>query len=111
VTPAELDEMERAAKAATPGPYAVSVYGYHVDFVRQPSMERIFVARAHLKADAEHIAAANPETVLRLIAYARRLEALLPEAFDAGRFQNTSTGTNCDAWLADALARAREGSK
>jgi hypothetical protein len=51
---------------------------------------------------------ARSAEVLRLIAYARRLEALLPEAWNAG----------CDLqerersrWLADALARAREGSK
>lgn len=79
MTPAELNELERAAKAAA---------------------TRLW--------DAQCALGAMGADVVALIAYARRLEALLPEVWDAG----------CDLqerersrWIADALARAREGSK
>lgn len=86
-SPEELDEIERLAKAATPGPWrperepppvgnawfdelptgAVPIESRGTAFALG-----VAVAGAARRADAEHIAALAPNTVLRLIAMARR---------------------------------------
>lgn len=82
--PIDLDELERLAKAATPGPWRMvalsSHYGVtHGDY-RFPT-----VVYAHegwdgygngsSRPNADYIAAANPATVLALIARVREAEA------------------------------------
>lgn len=83
----DLDELERLAKAATPGPWhafsqqkpweiydcrwAVGSGHMHALAVLDAPQTS---AALRVKADAQHIAAANPETVLALVERVRELE-------------------------------------
>lgn len=91
LTDAELDALEAAARAATPGPWRVvagtgdywgepvwdvrtvaeraTAFGVVADHVVECAEER--------KPDAEYIAQANPATMLALAAEVRRLRAAL----------------------------------
>lgn len=78
LTSAELDELERLAKAATPGPWGVdpTIYKHMAAEIlaRSPGAERgIAQVWEHSQAlpDAAYIASANPATMLRLISLAR----------------------------------------
>ncbi len=70
-TPIDLDELERLAKAATPGPWHstrlgdVSPEDEHDPLICEPMSD----------ADAAFIASANPSTILALITEVRALRA------------------------------------
>ena len=72
MTPADLDRLEALAHAATEGRWSL---GYSADGVSYVNAGRRCICRcdhrSH-KANAAFIAAANPSTVLRLIAMARK---------------------------------------
>ena len=68
-------ELEALAKAATPGPWdAVEGAGGDNWWVEQPHIRTI--VSDPTAPDARYIAAANPHTVLDLIAHVRELEAM-----------------------------------
>ncbi len=74
-------ELEALAKAATPGPW---------DAVEGATSDGWWVERPHISTvvsdptgpDARYIAAANPQTVLDLIAHVRELEAMRAKVLD-----------------------------
>lgn len=79
VTDAELDDLEAKAKAATQGKW--EVFPGHEDYendIRTPELRSVVTGMHSVatigKEDAAHIAAANPETVLRLVAEVRLKE-------------------------------------
>lgn len=79
-----IDDLERKAKAATPGPWYAwdRGVGWLIALdpdgdVRLPEGMRTDLGR---REDAEFIAAANPTTILRLIEAARRAEDYNAEA-------------------------------
>lgn len=78
-----LDKLEALARAATPGPWASGWPG--IPF--EDAVERIYAEDVHTREDAAFIAAANPATVLALIAQAR---AAQPESATG------TTGTSID---------------
>lgn len=90
MTPAELDDLETKARAATPGPWHVNPY-YPKGAVQTPdgpinqsryveSGRGCICTTSNKGDDVDHIAAANPATVLRLVARVRELEAALLKA-------------------------------
>lgn len=60
-----IDDLERKAKAAAPGPWSADGYGGGQQVTGET--RTIFADRLALPEDAEFIAAANPTTILRLI--------------------------------------------
>lgn len=85
LTSAELDELERLAKAATPGPwYQPDDINPELIFSGAPDEPAFLLAEAFREdsdADATYIASANPATILRLLSLARAgLEAGKAEA-------------------------------
>ena len=75
MTPIDLVEIVRLAKAATPGPWhACDDDGIPVVGPGKPcNGEGSFIASCTEPADVPYIAAASPDVVLRLIAALRRL--------------------------------------
>jgi hypothetical protein len=70
MTRIDLDELERLARAATPGPWQAA--GYSVTHEYKPGVsEAVAVSHIARPHDAAFIAAANPETVLALIRIAK----------------------------------------
>ena len=75
----DLDDLERKAREATPGPWRVDGYdcetGQHAAVVRSAAPDEQWdpVPQPIAECDAEYIAAANPATVLALCAEVRRL--------------------------------------
>ena len=67
----EWNELEAAAKAATPGPWNWSENG---GITQTSHITRDVWEIPRTEQDCVFIALANPETVLRLIAEVRRLE-------------------------------------
>ena len=67
----DLDELEKLARAATPGPWT-----YHDRFgwVTTKDAMDIFDGRYAVKGAGPYIAAANPDTVLALIAVAKAVK-------------------------------------
>jgi len=79
LTPAQLDEIEAAAKAATPGPW-VAEYGGGEEVVLPSdalsTLEAVCVTKLfHRQADAKHIAGLSPDVALALVAEVRELRA------------------------------------
>lgn len=79
ITPAQLDEIEAAAKAATPGPW-VAEYGGGEEVVLPSdalsTLEAVCVTKLlHRQADAKHIAGLSPDVALALVAEVRKLRA------------------------------------
>ena len=79
ITPARLDEIEAAAKAATPGPW-VAEYGGGEEVVLPSdalsTLEAVCVTKLwHRQADAKHIAGLSPDVALALVAEVRELRA------------------------------------
>lgn len=70
-----IDDLERKAKAATPGPWSVDGYGSGQQVTGATGT--IFADTRALHEDAEFIAAANPDTILRLIEDNRRLSSVI----------------------------------
>lgn len=74
-----IDELDRLAKAATPGPWHVEketlvCYTHAAGII--PLSLSVAIPCAHpLPANAAYIAAANPAAVLELVAELRRLRA------------------------------------
>lgn len=97
ITEELLAELEQKAKAATPGPWNVNPLDveYENNSIYASTLSngtRRLVATASTGSAApgnrEHIAAANPATLLALITHIRSLEARLEEAEkDAARYQ------------------------
>ena len=86
-TAVNLDELEAAARAARPGPWgstwapAATGMGEHVVTAHQRMHGHICPLAVQLTTqDARYIAAANPETILDLIARLRAAEALYDAA-------------------------------
>jgi hypothetical protein len=74
-----LDELESIAKAATPGPWkSAHVKGHAFDQVFAEVNGGDFLCDVYGKTsvDAAYIAAANPETMLALVAHIRKLEEM-----------------------------------
>jgi hypothetical protein len=71
----KLDELERLAKAATPGPWQVRK---QQAIVRYSDDETTFdiVAGAQADADLDYIAALSPDVALKLIAVVREVMGL-----------------------------------
>ena len=79
LTPAQLDEIEATAKAATPGPW-VAEYGGGEEVVLPSdalsTLEAVCVTKLfHRQADAKHIAGLSPDVALALVAEVRELRA------------------------------------
>lgn len=77
MTPDRLDELERLARKATPGPWRENKGTVHWR-VRGPSDEFIMECGFGTKcveADAAYIAAADPQTMLEMIAWGRERDA------------------------------------
>jgi len=79
LTPAQLDEIEAAAKAATPGPW-VAEYGGGEEVVLPSdalsTLEAVCVTKLfHRQADAKHIAGLSPDVALALVAEVREMRA------------------------------------
>ena len=79
LTPAQLDEIEAAAKAATPGPW-VAEYGGGEEVVLPSdalsTLEAVCVTKLfHRQADAKHIAGLSPDVALALVSEVRELRA------------------------------------
>ena len=79
LTPAQLDEIEAAARAATPGPW-VAEYGGGEEVVLPSdalsTLEAVCVTKLlHRQADAKHIAGLSPDVALALVAEVRELRA------------------------------------
>ena len=79
LTPAQLDEIEAAAKEATPGPW-VAEYGGGEEVVLPSdalsTLEAVCVTKLlHRQADAKHIAGLSPDVALALVAEVRELRA------------------------------------
>ena len=72
ITPAQLDEIEAAAKEATPGPWEVIGGGEYVTPIGLPAG---FDDCGVSPRDVHYIAAFDPPTVLALIAEVRELRA------------------------------------
>lgn len=70
MTDAELDDLEAKAKAATQGPWHRS--GDSVIQTAHVTRDVWFIPKA--ESDVDYIAAANPATVLALIAEVRQLQ-------------------------------------
>jgi hypothetical protein len=75
-----LDELERLAKAAAPGPWLYfvpcntpSLNPDQAAFLVGPRMRAMDKSQGFAVEDAAHIAAANPATILELVAEVRRL--------------------------------------
>lgn len=73
MTPADLDALERLARAATPGPWVSD----GCDIKSPNEALWIYDEGGHSEGDARYIAAMNPETTLALIARVRELEGAL----------------------------------
>jgi hypothetical protein len=112
MTDAELDDLERKAKAATQGEWKTPSQpeGMVDVWVEQSIDDDVARQWGHLRAitpeirgrDAEHIAAANPQAVLALVAEVREARG------HAGELTITSSREELDGFLAavtDATAR------
>lgn len=116
-----MDELRRRAEAATPGPWRADPMGFNVaengliietigaevhpaapyaEVVRVGVVGKPRTAR-ELWADARYIAAANPATLLSLIAHAERQQA----AIDAARTALIGI-VEADARIMDAVGAA-----
>ena len=73
----DIDKIEAAANAATPGPWAVHPMAPNA--VHQPRYECWIPAS---KDDAQHIATANPATVLEMVSMIRERDAVLKQALE-----------------------------
>ena len=88
LSPEELDALEALAQAATPGPWGLIPKGgpqgnYFGVWNPQKGwivLDRVLNIQGEGDASATYIAAANPETVLRLLADVRRYRAALEAA-------------------------------
>lgn len=74
-----IDDLERKAKAATPGPWSADGYGNGQQVTGATGT--VFADTLAFHEDAEFIAAANPAAILRLIEDNRRMRhgSLCPE--------------------------------
>src|SRR5690606_19192232 len=68
-----IDDLERKAKAATPGPWSADGYGNGQQVTGATGT--VFTDTLAFHEDAEFIAAANPAAILRLIGELRRWKA------------------------------------
>jgi len=87
----KLDELEREALAATPGPWFSAPFAYHevgVYHARGSTSGTVDVSRTEIVArvpsrnrvhDAAHIAAADPQTVLDMVAELREARVRIAE--------------------------------
>lgn len=79
ITPAQLDEIEAAAKKATPGPWEVIPATFEEGRrIKTPAYELMAtdIDAPYLdRTDAEHVALMDPATTLALVAEVRELRA------------------------------------
>ena len=96
ITPAQLDEIEAAAKAATPGPW-VAEYGGGEEVVLPSdalsTLEAVCVTKLlHRQADAKHIAGLSPDVALALVAEVRELRTRLLDVTSIAHSVDASAG-------------------
>ena len=96
LTPAQLDEIEAAAKAATPGPW-VAEYGGGEEVVLPSdalsTLEAVCVTKLlHRQADAKHIAGLSPDVALALVAEVRELRTRLLDVTSIAHSVDASAG-------------------
>lgn len=87
ITPAQLDEIEKVAQAATDGPWSVGRYD-EIDSPEGPLLAGLSVGDCGVVRwthDAIHIATFDPPTVLALIARLREAEAKVERATTIAR--------------------------
>lgn len=115
ITPAQLDEIEAAAKAATPGPW-VAEYGGGEEVVLPSdalsTLEAVCVTKLwHRQADAKHIAGLSPDVALALVAEVRELRAKVEGATQQPAIDTLyGEGASSDLWRAAlGLERAYAG--
>lgn len=87
ITPAQLDEIEAAARAATDGPWSV-VRDDEIDSPEGPLLAGLLVGDCGVVRwthDAIHIAAFDPPTALALIAEVREWRAKVERATTIAR--------------------------
>lgn len=99
LTPAQLDEIEAAAKAATPGPW-VAEYGGGEEVVLPSdalsTLEAVCVTKLwHRQADAKHIAGLSPDVALALVAEVRELRAKVERVREVHRRHPEDGGCAC----------------
>jgi len=107
ITHEKLDELERKAKAATPGPWEA----FNDEALAQVEGEEVTVAHClgplfnddFISCDAAYIAAANPAAILALIAQHREAIGELARAEDSLRH-----GLFCVEKARAALAKGGE---
>ena len=85
-----LDKLEELAKAATPGPWMTPDHALIVHQKHAPCPAVCFVmtksgACENHAHNAAYIAAANPETILRLVRVARAAKAILAHHDEGAR--------------------------
>lgn len=103
MTDTELNALEAAAVAATPGPWRAD----SLNNVRHGSEIVIHATIAYVEpraADAAYVATANPATILKLIAKLRQVNA---ERDWLAKEAATITGSESDKWLSAAKEAAR----
>jgi hypothetical protein len=119
VTRIDLDELERKARAATPGPWqTTSAKGTGADerietTVETEEMHQIADAYdgtrwtdAMCEANAKHIAANSPPVTLAPIARIRELEEAVDDALNSGIYLAfTDDGIERRAWLRELLEK------
>lgn len=80
MTTEELDELERKAKAATPGPWEFVTEGQSTVWAGNGDIPVADIPNKHIlnygAENGPHIAKCDPQTILRLIAAARENAAL-----------------------------------
>jgi uncharacterized protein YciI len=67
----QLDDLQRVAEQATPGPWHPLVYGQQADVRATREGGSTWIAECRAKEDATYIAAIDPRSLLKLIAVAR----------------------------------------
>jgi hypothetical protein len=70
-----MTDLERLARAATPGPWQVNRLGYNTPYVVSNFVEPS-VGAAYYSENAEYIAALSPERVLAMIAVIDAAQAM-----------------------------------
>jgi hypothetical protein len=83
ITASQLDDLERKARAATPGPWITWDAPEDGEVYDGTDCKRVVqVSRHPVAANVEHIAANSPDVTLALIARIRELERTVGQAAD-----------------------------
>lgn len=117
VTPEALERLERAAKAATPGPWAkreskdgfTSVcYGDGVTHPAEFIWQKSAVTSEIRETDGAFIAEANPAAILALLASFRTLESENRSLKSCGMIELMMTNPNADSFVREKESHIAE---